>query len=274
MKHMVTVMSVIAVAAPAAADVEDRILHIPPATWSAGSDHRLTAEVTGDWQLRRVWVGIRPIGTDDPFADIDMLRASDDRFTAVVSAELVQPPGLEYFIEVERLDGSVEARFATRDEPHPLPVHGETDQTRIDDRLARHDGHRSSLRLDGEWTRYGSRLAHTRENGFSAGFGGLIRVGRIAATRWELGFEALSDTGTLTFMRFAWNTVPRVPMSLGVEISDWPDGDVNPAGTRLLYDLGWEASDNVTLVGRFGYASRSDGIEGGTVFGLSTVLEF
>jgi len=63
-------------------------------------------------------------------------------------------------------------------------------------------------------------------------------------------------------------------MALTVEINEWPAVEDSAAGTRLMYDLGWEATDQLTLQGRVGYAARGDGIEGGTVFGLSTILEF
>lgn len=98
--------------------------------------------------------------------------------------------------------------------------------------------------------------------------------GRIEGTCFESGFELLQDVGHVGFFRFAWDTVERFPMALVVELHDRPGGDDNPLGTRLIYELGAELGDSVTLTGRVGYAARTDATEGGFVGGLVTAVEF
>jgi hypothetical protein len=245
---------------------------------------------------------------------------------------------------------------------------GETAATRRADRLARHHGHRSELTVDGEWTRYGDRLAVTpygermgvtapgtdeywltsatytyrllddlydihfgivimrgslaqiessagevlpadvpagsddpgfyagrggvtyevgrlfslesdlilgaTETGFAAGVSGLVRIGQIAATRAELSVDFIPEAGSTGTFRFAWDTVPQVPMSLSVEVSDRPLGDSVPSATRMLFDAGVELTSGLTLSGRVGYGARTDGLKGGPILGLGTTISF
>ena len=110
-------------------------------------------------------------------------------------------------------------------------------------------------------------------DGFAAGAGGVVRIGQIGGTHFELGGETQGEIGNRLFMSFAWDTVPQAPMALTIELSDRPDED-GPSGSRLLYDVGYEASEAITLDARLGYASRDFGIEGGFVAGLGASYEF
>jgi hypothetical protein len=74
-------------------------------------------------------------------------------------------------------------------------------------------------------------------------------------------------------MAFAWDTVPEVPMALTIDLSQRPN-ESGPTGTRLLYDVGLETSESLTLDARLGYASRSGGVDGGFVAGLGAAYEF
>lgn len=111
------------------------------------------------------------------------------------------------------------------------------------------------------------------ETGFAAGADGLVRVGRIADTRFEVGVTLMQDIGHQGLFRFAWHTVERFPMALTVELDERPSGD-NPLATRLLYDLSCEVTEDWGVTGRIGYATRSDALEGGWVAGLQTGFEF
>jgi hypothetical protein len=335
------------------------LLHRPPATWLAGLPQRLEAVVERDWEVARVIVGVRAAGQAE-FETLEMGRTSgrDQIFRADVPADRVQPPGLEYFIATADASGRLQPRFASQERPHSVLVTGTTERA---ERLERHHGHRSSLRLSGEWTRYGTRrlgpwvpvltepgsdmfwtvgvdyryrlmgvlydihfglrglrggyariqgddgggtsdalsdpafysghagitleahrllsfetdlIVGATESGFAAGVSGLVRIGRIAATRLELSGEYNSGSGSVGTLRFAWDTVPYVPMALAVELNDFPAGDTHPVGTRLLYDIGAEVSDAVTLAARVGYAARSDSVDGGWVLGLASTYEF
>jgi hypothetical protein len=262
---------------------------------------------------------------------------------------------VEYFIASSAAPGAqARAHFASPEAPQPIAVQGETAETRLAERLARHRGHRSEFRLSGELTRYGRRhlergprgrdfeglsdagsdvfwatrldythrllgfplrrprqrraaaraVAHlldearpadvapgtappgvnygqggvrlelhrslsvdanlllgASERGFVAGVGEVLRVGRIAGTHFEAGVELLQDVGHNSFFRFAWDTVEGLPMALAVELQDRPGGDDSPLGTRLIYELGAELGNHVTITGRAGYAARTDATE-------------
>ena len=344
------------------------VFHIPPSSWEAGVPQRLSAFIENDWELDGVWVDYRLVGSDDAFERVEMLRAPSNQFVAVVPAVDVQPPGVEYFIVSNRADGAEEHRFAGPDSPYVINVSGETDETHLADRLARHRGHRSELVISGAFVQHGRRqvdeedglgrgetaftdrggdrywvtraeytyrflrvlydihfglgvmrgagstvtvdgatrplgsgtgepglnwghggitlevargfsvetdlIFGATEEGFAAGFGWLLRVGRIAATNLEVGGEHISHSGNTGFFRFSWDTIPRVPMGIAVEVSDWPNSDANPLGMRLVYELGWQVNDHLRLDTRGGYVARTDGIEGGPLVGLGVAASF
>ncbi|QDG53781.1 hypothetical protein FIV42_24470 [Persicimonas caeni] len=111
------------------------------------------------------------------------------------------------------------------------------------------------------------------DQGFAAGAGATVRIGRISGTHFAVGGEIQDEVGNRGWMAFRWDTVPDVPMALTIELTKRPD-EGGPTGTRLLYDVGVEASEGLTLDARAGYASRSAGIEGGFVGGLGATYEF
>ena len=315
-----------------------------------------------------MWVGYRSTGAEGEFTEIEMLRAPDNRFVAVIRASEVQPPGLEYFLSSQDTGGVQSDHFASAESPYSISVMGETDEMRLAQRLERHNGNRSTLEAWGRFAQYGRRevdiadshlvteptvteggdrfwiteleytyrflgmlydihfglgvmrgvpatlvidgesqplnpsehgdpglnygyggitLEFTRllsveadltfgatEEGFAAGVGGLFRFGRIAGTRLEVGGELIGHAGSSAFFRFAWTTVQRFPMALAVELSDWPNHDVNPMATRLTYSIAWEATDHFTIAAEGGYGARTDGVEGGPLLGLGAAVSF
>lgn len=342
------------------------IYHEPPARLAAGQTANLIARVQADWKLDEVVVSLRPVGSTAEFTTYEMERSnSKDAWVAVIPGQIVQPPGVEYFIESKGAEASDETRFATADAPHPVSVIGETELTRTRSRLARHDGERSEFTLDVDYTSFGSRAHRDPETGevfatealtdrygvaelsyryrtlsllydfsfglgvmrgqrptyeddgttlsiadgrpepgfnygfgqttfelhrnfsveprivlgasqrgFAAGAGGLVRVGRIAGTRLEVGGEVLQDFGNLFFLRFAWDTVERIPMSLEMELGERPDPETSSNGVRLVYKAGYEFDGGLTLHAKVGYASRSTGLDAGFVGGLGVSYGF
>ena len=119
----------------------------------------------------------------------------------------------------------------------------------------------------------GRLILGASEEGFAAGVGGVVRIGQIAGTHLAVGGEALQDAGNIGFMTFAWDTVPDFPMALTIEVSQRPDADLNPLGTRMIYDLGWNVTGGLTLNARVGYAARTQGLEGGPIFGVGATYE-
>jgi hypothetical protein len=101
--------------------------------------------------------------------------------------------------------------------------------------------------------------------GFSAGFGGKVRIGRPAGARVELEGETTAGLGGSGTIRLVWDTVPRFPMSAAVQVTNVPSG---PAGVRLLYSAGYQFSDSFTLGAQLGYQAR-ESVGGGATLGLS-----
>jgi hypothetical protein len=102
--------------------------------------------------------------------------------------------------------------------------------------------------------------------GFAAGLGGRLRIGRPRGSRVELEGETISGLGTSGTVRLGWDTVPRLPMSAAVQVTNFPQG---PDGVRLLYRADLEVSDTFTLGAVIGYQARIS-VGGGPTLGLAT----
>ncbi|MHB8872260.1 MAG: hypothetical protein ACYC8T_01105 [Myxococcaceae bacterium] len=112
--------------------------------------------------------------------------------------------------------------------------------------------------------------------GFSTGFGMHARFGRPRGARVELGGETIAGIGSTADFKLAWDTVPRVPMSATLAITDVPsvtlrDATTGPVGVRITYRADWEVTDAVILGAHLGYQARA-AVGGGLSFGLSTSL--
>jgi hypothetical protein len=102
--------------------------------------------------------------------------------------------------------------------------------------------------------------------GFAAGLGGQMRIGRERGAHVNLGIETISGLGTTGTVRLAWDTVARVPMSAAVQVTSFPDG---PSGVRLLYRADYELSPALTVGALVGYQARIS-ISGGPTLGLAS----
>jgi len=102
--------------------------------------------------------------------------------------------------------------------------------------------------------------------GFAAGLGGQVRIGRERGAHVDLGIETISGLGTTGTVRLAWDTVSRVPMSAAVQVTNFPDG---PSGVRLLYRADYELSPALTVGALAGYQARIS-ISGGPTLGLAS----
>jgi hypothetical protein len=349
--------------APKAGAPEVRVMLLTPPTLEPGQDQLIRARVEGDHRLKRLWIELRPLGSQDPWEEIPLRRGAGREFAAVVPQGLIQPPGLELRVLSEDLEGARQVRV----EGARVLVQGQTDEQQVAQRLAAHRGQRSTFRLGGELTLYGRRLylppeggegtpaerysdrfwvseaeytyrtlgflydirfglgvirgerpvaevdGQTRfldgrgdgpkpglnygwseatlawgdhfstgfrltlgasQDGFAAGFRGLLRIGAVASTHLEVGGEVLQDAGNLGYLKFQWTTIPRVPMSMTVELGERPDQAQGTLGTRLMLETGWEVTDHLQLGGKLGYAARGLALEGGLVAGLHTSWSF
>ncbi len=83
------------------------------------------------------------------------LRAAED-YVAVVPGAEIEPPGLGYTIEIERLDGAVIAGFASRAAPFPILVIEDRADARERAAMERLLGRRSVATFSAELVRFGT----------------------------------------------------------------------------------------------------------------------
>jgi hypothetical protein len=101
--------------------------------------------------------------------------------------------------------------------------------------------------------------------GFTAGFGGRLRIGRPTGSRVELEGEYNAGLGAAATIRLAWDTVPRFPMSAAAQVTNIPLG---PPGVRLLYRADYALTDAVLLGVQLGYQARTS-VGGGPSLGFA-----
>jgi hypothetical protein len=82
----------------------------------------------------------------------------------------------------------------------------------------------------------------------------------------------MADVGSSGYFRLGWGTVPDVPMSATVEVTDMPDSQ-RPTGVRLYYDIARSVGHGVRLGLRVGYAARVQSVAGFTS-GANAMLDF
>ncbi|QRO02083.1 hypothetical protein JRI60_25265 [Archangium violaceum] len=101
--------------------------------------------------------------------------------------------------------------------------------------------------------------------GFSAGFGGKVRIGRPHGAHAEIGGEYTAGLGGAGTVRLVWDTVPRFPMSAAVQVTNVPSG---PTGVRLLYTVDYQLTDAILIGAQAGYQARAS-VGGGPSLGFS-----
>ncbi|HTL37883.1 MAG TPA: hypothetical protein VL326_32350 [Kofleriaceae bacterium] len=110
------------------------------------------------------------------------------------------------------------------------------------------------------------------QEGFGVGGRGEARLGDRNASHVALGVEYLAAVGTNGFFRLGWGTVPGVPMSATVEITNLPATHRDP-GVRLYYDIARDVGGGVRVGLRVGYAARIQSVAGFTG-GAGASVEF
>jgi hypothetical protein len=111
--------------------------------------------------------------------------------------------------------------------------------------------------------------------GFDGGGGGVFRIGNTAETHLDLGFDYVSRLGYRAWFAFTWDTVPRVPMTLGAEFTDWPAPDDDAGdGVRLWYAAAVRIWDGLIAEAKLGYAARHGAGGGGVFAGGGIAYEF
>jgi hypothetical protein len=106
--------------------------------------------------------------------------------------------------------------------------------------------------------------------GFAPGGRGEARLGVLEGNHVAAGVEYMADVGVAGYFRLGWGTVPSVPMSATVEITNVPLS-TRDTGVRLFYDVAREVGGGVRIGARVGYAARTQQVAGFTGGGNVTV---
>ncbi|HZF50968.1 MAG TPA: hypothetical protein VE093_20050 [Polyangiaceae bacterium] len=139
---------------PAAAAGAPRVHHAPP---SIAKPHEpLTIEVLIDYPqlVRYAGVVYKPAG-GEPKA-VPFQRGSGARYIAVIPGEDVKAPEVGYTIEIERVDGTREAMFATRADMHLVQVIEDRMDARERLLFERLGKRRSVATVRGEFVQFGT----------------------------------------------------------------------------------------------------------------------
>lgn len=99
---------------------------------------------------------------------------------------------------------------------------------------------------------------------FTAGGRGTVRLGHDPGSHVELYGGGVGGMGVYGGMKLAWDTVPRVPMSAGIEVTNWPTNR-NQWAVRLLYDMEVPMGSHAALLLGLNYQARASdyGMVGG-----------
>lgn len=118
----------------------------------------------------------------------------------------------------------------------------------------------------------GRMIVMANADGFAVGTRGEVRLGNRDASHVAVGAEYLAAVGANGFFRLGWGTVPHLPMSATVEITNLP-ARTETTAVRLYYDIGSEVRPGFRLGIRVGYAARNQSVAGFTG-GAGAAVEF
>jgi hypothetical protein len=149
---------------PSAAALEPRVHHAPPTVVRADQPVEIGARIDRPDLLKEAIVVYRH-GSELSFARFERSSQGSHPYVATIPAEHVTSPSLEYTIEIERVDGTRVADFATRAEMHPVAVAEDVTDLREKAALARLSGRRSVVATSGEFVYFGATEASVGTSG-------------------------------------------------------------------------------------------------------------
>lgn len=154
--------------------------------------------------------------------------------------------GVEHIeVGVGRLDGIAESSERFLPPPRPAVHTGfQRGWTQVGWRLHENLGMAARLVLGAD------------EVGFRLGVAGVVRIGPPKSTRFELDFGGTAGVGWHILSSLHLTTLPRVPVTFEVLLTDGPNESVN-AGEMTRLKLGWQATGHLTLTGMASYQARS-----------------
>ncbi|APR75726.1 Hypothetical protein A7982_01072 [Minicystis rosea] len=129
-----------------------RVHHAPLASAKAHEDLQVSVRFEHIELMRSAALAYR-LG-DGPFKSVPIQRGPEG-YVGIIPADDVVAPGLAYAIEVEHLDGTRIAVFATRVEPQPIAVLEDRMDARERAKLKRLDDRRSVITATAELVRFG-----------------------------------------------------------------------------------------------------------------------
>ncbi len=108
--------------------------------------------------------------------------------------------------------------------------------------------------------------------GFGVGGRGELRIGSVDKAHVALGTELIPEVGSMFFFRLGWDTVPQLPMTATVEVTEFPSS-TRPRAVRLVYGVAYPFDNGLRWGIRAGYQARDNDI-GGVTGGTSLALDF
>ena len=140
-------------------DASVGFLHQPIPSTRAGRSIAINGKMNRKWVIKRVVLACR-WGSDGEWKEIQFRRSSTGAAVASIPAELVESPGVDYYVYLapEEDGGEPLALFATRNDPYRVVVHGFSPKSRYDKRLAEWDGRLSRIDLNYGYSNFGENL--------------------------------------------------------------------------------------------------------------------
>ena len=106
---------------------------------------------------------------------------------------------------------------------------------------------------------------------FDGGASTQLIIGHDPGTHVGLGIEGITHIGVRGWLRLAWDTVPRVPMSFTIDLENFPNNDA--MAMRLMMNFAYRFGRHASVDLMAGYATRGWQI-GGPTLGGGIVTEF
>ncbi len=136
--------------------VAPRVVHLAPVQTPTGEALEVVARVSSGWRAN-LELRFRPLGQAS-WSRVPFERRSGEDYAAIIAAEDVSAPGLEYFIvsSRERAEGETN-HFASADDPHPVAVLEDDSVALTRRELGRYNDRRAQLRVSSEYVDFGKR---------------------------------------------------------------------------------------------------------------------
>jgi hypothetical protein len=139
-----------------------RVYHVPPAEAAPGVALAIDATIDHAWQAN-LELRYRALGDGGAFHAVAFERTSGDAYRASVPANVVAPPGIEYFIASTDAAGAVTLHFASAANPHRVAVHPDEKLVLRERELGRYQGRQARAHVAVENVDFGSRTVNGKE---------------------------------------------------------------------------------------------------------------